>query len=69
MKIVFLIPYQKMLIIRDIEIKKKKILFNFILSFPIFTEMRWNTFESKYFNFFKLEQVNHGDVIIKQNDI
>ena len=22
-----------------------------------------------YFNFFKLEQVNHGDVIIKQNEV
>ena len=55
--------------LRDIEVRKRRNYVNFILSFPIFTEMRWNTFESKYFNFFKLEQVNHGDVIIKQNDI
>ena len=55
--------------LRDIEVRKRRNYVNFILSFPIFTEMRWNIFESRYFNFFKLEQVNHGDVIIKQNEV
>ena len=55
--------------LRDIEVRKRRNYVNFILSFPIFTEMRWNIFESRYFNYFKLEQINHGDLIIKQNDI
>ena len=35
--------------LRDIEVRKRRNYVNFILSFPVFTKMRWNPFESKIF--------------------
>ena len=55
--------------LKEIEVRKRRANVTFILSFPIFTELRWNVFESKYFNFFKLENFNHGDIIIQQGSI
>ena len=50
----------------DIELRKRKKNVNFILSFPIFTQMNWFVFENKYFNFFKKEVFNRGQSIMIQ---
>ena len=54
--------------LRGIEMKKRKIDINFILSFAIFEEQNWLHFEKQYFNFFKKETFTSGQVIINQNE-
>ena len=50
----------------DIELKKRKNDVNFIMSFPIFSQMNWFVFENKYFNFFKKETFIQGEKIMVQ---
>ena len=54
--------------LRGIEMKRRKIDINFILSFSIFEEQNWLHFEKQYFNFFKKETFTSGQVIINQNE-
>ena len=53
--------------LRDIEIKQRRNEVNFVLSFNIFKGMNWTIFENKFFNYFKLETVTQGKIIINQN--
>ena len=55
--------------LRDVEFKKRRNNIKFIHSFPIFQEMKWDIFELKFFNFFKIEVIKHGQTIIKQGNI
>ena len=54
--------------LRGIEMKKRKIDINFIMSFSFFEEQNWIHFEKQYFNFFKKETFTSGKVIINQNE-
>ena len=54
--------------LRGVEMKKRKIEVNFIMSFSLFDEMNWVNFEKTYFNYFKKEYLTSGQVIINQND-
>ena len=53
--------------LKDIEVKQRRNEVNFVLSFNIFKGMNWTIFENKFFNYFKLETVSQGKIIIKQN--
>ena len=50
----------------EIELKRRKNEVNFIMSFSIFGQMNWITFENKYFNYFKREYFSQGEMIFKQ---
>ena len=52
----------------EIELKRRKNEVNFIMSFAIFDQMNWISFENKYFNYFKREFYSHKDNLIKQGD-
>ena len=54
--------------LRGVEMKKRKIEVNFIMSFSLFDENNWVNFEKTYFNFFKKEYFTSGQVIINQNE-
>ena len=54
--------------LKGIEMKKRKIEVNFIMSFSIFDETNWINFEKLYFNYFKKEYLTSGQVIIDQNE-
>ena len=54
--------------LKGIGMKKRKIDINFIMSFSIFDEHNWLTFEKQYFNYFKKEILKSGQVIIHQNE-
>ena len=54
--------------LRGVEMKKRKIEVNFIMSFSLFDEMNWVNFEKTYFNYFKKEYLKSGQVIINQNE-
>ena len=54
--------------LRGVEMKKRKIEVNFIMSFSLFDEMNWVNFEKTYFNFLKKENLTSGQVIINQNE-
>ena len=53
--------------LKDIEVKQRRNEVNFVLSFNIFKGMNWTIFENKFFNYFKLETVSQGKIIINQN--
>ncbi len=50
----------------EIELKRRKNEVNFIMSFAIFDQMNWISFENKYFNYFKREYYYQGETILKQ---
>ena len=50
----------------EIELKRRKNEVNFIMSFAIFDQMNWISFENKYFNYFKREFFNQGETILRQ---
>ena len=50
----------------EIELKKRKNEVNFIMSFAIFDQMNWISFENKYFNYFKREFFYQGETILNQ---
>ena len=50
----------------EIELKRRKNEVNFIMSFSIFDQMNWISFENKYFNYFKREYYYQGEKILKQ---
>ena len=52
----------------EIELKRRKNEVNFIMSFAIFDQMNWISFENKYFNYFKREYFSHMEQIIQQGD-
>lgn len=52
----------------EIELKRRKNEVNFIMSFAIFDQMNWISFENKYFNYFKREFYSQMDNLIKQGD-
>ena len=54
--------------LRGVEMKKRKIEVNFIMSFSLFDEMNWVNFEKTYFNFLKKENLTSGQIIINQNE-
>jgi CRP-like cAMP-binding protein len=54
--------------LRGVEMKKRKIEANFIMSFSLFDEMNWVNFEKTYFNFLKKENLTSGQIIINQNE-
>ena len=47
--------------------KKRKSDINFIKSFSLFEEQNWTHFEKQYFNYFKKENLQNGQIIINQN--
>ena len=53
----------------EIELKRRKNEVNFIMSFAIFDQMNWVSFENKYFNFFKREFYSQYQTMIKQGEI
>ena len=53
----------------EIELKRRKHEVNFIMSFAIFDQMNWISFENKYFNYFKREFCSQSEIIIKQGEI
>ena len=52
----------------EIELKRRKNEVNFIMSFSIFDQMNWISFENKYFNYFKREFCPQHETIIKQGE-
>ena len=50
----------------EIELKRRKNEVNFIMSFAIFDQMNWISFENKYFNYFKREYFYQGEKILTQ---
>ena len=52
----------------EIELKRRKNEVNFIMSFSIFDQMNWISFENKYFNYFKREYYYQGETILKQGE-
>ena len=52
----------------EIELKKRKHEVNFIMSFAIFDQMNWISFENKYFNYFKREFCSQNEMIIRQGE-
>ena len=50
----------------EIELKRRKNEVNFIMSFSIFDQMNWISFENKYFNYFKREFFFQGETILTQ---
>ena len=50
----------------EIELKRRKNEVNFIMSFAIFDQMNWISFENKYFNYFKREYCYQGETILSQ---
>ena len=54
--------------INEIQLKRRKNEVNFIMSFSIFDKMNWVNFEKKYFNFFKREFYNQGEVVLRQGE-
>ena len=52
----------------EIELKRRKNEVNFIMSFSIFDQMNWISFENKYFNYFKREFYNQGERILRQGE-
>ena len=52
----------------EIELKRRKNEVNFIMSFAIFDQMNWISFENKYFNFFKRELYSQHELIVKQGE-
>ena len=52
----------------EIELKRRKNEVNFIMSFAIFDQMNWISFENKYFNYFKREYFSQMDSLIKQGE-
>ena len=50
----------------EIELKRRKNEVNFIMSFAIFDQMNWISFENKYFNYFKRECFYQGETILTQ---
>lgn len=53
--------------LRGIEMKKRKLDINFIMSFSLFEDQNWTHFEKQYFNYFKKENLVSGQIIINQN--
>ena len=53
--------------LRGIEVKKRKLDINFIMSFSLFEDQNWTHFEKQYFNYFKKENLVSGQIIINQN--
>ena len=53
--------------LRGIEVRKRKLDINFIMSFSLFEEQSWTHFEKQYFNYFKKENLVSGQIIINQN--
>ena len=56
------------LCLKGIEIKRRKVDINFIMSFSLFEEDNWLNFEKQYFNYFTKENITNGQVIINQNE-
>ena len=52
----------------EIELKRRKNEVNFIMSFAIFDQMNWISFENKYLNYFKREFYSQNDTIIRQGE-
>ena len=52
----------------EIELKRRKNEVNFIMSFAIFDQMNWISFENKYFNFFKREFYSQHELIVRQGE-
>jgi len=52
----------------EIELKRRKNEVNFIMSFAIFDQMNWISFENKYFNFFKREFYSQHETMVKQGE-
>ena len=52
----------------EIELKRRKNEVNFIMSFAIFDQMNWISFENKYFNYFKMEFCPQYETILKQGE-
>ena len=52
----------------EIELKRRKNEINFIMSFSIFDQMNWISFENKYFNYFKREYFSQMEPILLQGD-
>ena len=52
----------------EIELKRRKNEVNFIMSFAIFDQMNWISFENKYFNYFKREYFSHMESIVQQGE-
>ena len=52
----------------EIELKRRKNEVNFIMSFSIFDQMNWISFENKYFNYFKREYYYQGEIILRQGE-
>ena len=55
------------LCLKGIEMKKRKLDINFIMSFSLFEEQNWIHFDKQYFNYFKKENLVSGQTIINQN--